>query len=364
MGSARRDSGAWLAVILLLGCADNGGLWTERYDGGQTKAEYHYYTDPESDRRIRHGSYTSYSRGGRLLTAGSYHQGQQEGAWTWYFATGQVEEEGVFAGGVKQGRRVRYYENGQIRQEGTYLNGKETGDWVTYYENGQVEEQATYRDGRRDGTVLEFYPDGRKRYEATFSGGKLEAPEIRHGEEALKHPHSLSRTAPAHFVVEFQTSAGDFSVSVDRALAPLGADRFYSLVSAGFYDQCRFFRVIPDFMAQFGYHGDPAVTAAWLEATIANDPVRQSSTRGTLSFAADGPDTRTTQVFISLMDNSNLDAQGFASFGSVTTGMDVVDSLFGGYGNGPSQKRISREGNAYLEANFPELDYIFSARVR
>ena len=136
------------------------------------------------------------------------------------------------------------------------------------YENGQVEEQATYRNGRRDGTVLEFYPDGRKRYEATFSGGKLEAPELRHGEEALKHPHSLSRTEPAHFVVEFQTSAGDFSVSVDRALAPLGADRFYSLVSAGFYDQCRFFRGIPDFMAQFGYHGDPAVTAAWLEATI------------------------------------------------------------------------------------------------
>ena len=363
MGSARHNSGAWLTAILLLGCADD-GVWTERYDGGQTKAEYHYYTDAESERRIRHGSYRSYSRGARLLAAGSYHHGQQEGAWTWYFATGQVEEEGFFAGGVKQGRRVRYYDDGQVRQEGTYADGEKAGDWVSYYDNGQVEERATYRDGRREGAIVQFYPDGRKRYEATFSGGELEAPEIWHGEEALKHPQGLSRTAPARFVVEFQTSAGDFSVSVERALAPLGADRFYSLVAAGFYDQCRFYRVIPDFMAQFGYHGDPAVTAAWLEATIADDPVRQSSTRGTLSFAADGPHTRTTQVFISLMDNSNLDAQGFASFGSVTAGMKVVDSLFGGYGNGPSQKRISREGNAYLEASFPELDYILSARVR
>ena len=132
---------------------------------------------------------------------------------------------------------------------------------------------------------------------------------------------------------------------------------------AGFYSQCRFFRVVPDFMAQFGYHGNPDVTAAWLDANIPDDRVRLGNKRGTVTFACDGPNTRTTQLFINLKDNSHLDLQGFASVGKVTRGMEVVDSIFAGYREEASQQQISRKGNAYLMAVFPEMDYIEQARL-
>ena len=179
----------------------------------------------------------------------------------------------------------------------------------------------------------------------------------------------MHERAPATFQARFETSKGDFVIEVHRDWAPLGADRFYNLVNSGFFDGVRFFRVISGFMAQFGIHGDPKVAAAWRDATIADDPVRQHNARGMLSFATAGPNTRTTQLFINYADNSRLDGMGFAPFGEVVEGMAVVDSLYGGYGEGapngrgPDQMRIHIEGEKYLARQFPKLDKIKKATV-
>lgn len=179
----------------------------------------------------------------------------------------------------------------------------------------------------------------------------------------------MNRTAPAAFKVLFETTEGDFVVEVYRGWAPLGADRFYNLVQHGYYDDVRFFRSVPGFVVQFGIHGDPVVSTVWREATIPDDSVRASNRRGTLTFATGGPDTRTTQVFINLADNARLDAQGFAPFGRVVGGMDVVDRLYSEYGDappggrGPEQGRIQSEGNAYLQSEFPLLDSVVRARI-
>ena len=175
--------------------------------------------------------------------------------------------------------------------------------------------------------------------------------------------------APASFRVRFETSKGNFVVEVDRSLAPNGVDRFYRLVSDGYYNEVRFFRVISGFMAQFGISGDPTQNVRWRAQPIQDDPVRGSNTRGTITFATAGPNTRTTQLFINLVDNVALDGQGFAPFGRVVEGMEVVDQLHAGYGegaprgNGPEQGRIVTEGNAYLTRDFPQLDYIVRATV-
>ena len=180
---------------------------------------------------------------------------------------------------------------------------------------------------------------------------------------------ALERAGPDSFVVSYATSRGAVDIMVRRAWAPRGADRVYFLVSNRFYDGVRFFRVVPGFVAQFGLHGDSAVTAAWRTRRISDDSVRATNTRGTLTFAMGGPNTRTTQLFISYRDNSRLDATGFAPLGQVISGMDVVDSLYSGYGEGaprgqgPDQGRIGREGNAYLRASFPRLDSVATARV-
>ena len=175
--------------------------------------------------------------------------------------------------------------------------------------------------------------------------------------------------APDEFRVKFETSQGEFVVAVHRDWAPHGADRFYTLVKNGYYDGCRFFRVLEEFVAQFGINGDPEVTARWREAAIPDDPVNTSNARGTITFATSGPNSRTTQVFINLVDNSRLDEMGFSPFGEVVEGMEVVDSLYSGYGEGapegigPDQGRISEEGNQYLEQNYPKLDYIVKATI-
>ena len=180
---------------------------------------------------------------------------------------------------------------------------------------------------------------------------------------------AINLRAPAVFKVVFETSAGDFVVEVERDAAPLGADRFYNLVHQGYYDGVRFFRVVPGFVVQFGLSGDPGVAGAWRGARIDDDPVQASNLRGTLTYAMAGPGTRTVQVFINLADNARLDAQGFAPFGTVTGGMDVVDRLHGGYGDGaprgqgPAQDRITQEGEAYLAENFPLLDRVIRARI-
>jgi peptidyl-prolyl cis-trans isomerase A (cyclophilin A) len=190
------------------------------------------------------------------------------------------------------------------------------------------------------------------------------------GRPSLLNPASLKANAPDVYKAKFTTTKGDFVIEVHRAWAPLGADRFYNLVKNGFFDDAAFFRVLPGFMAQFGINAKPAVNKVWDKATIKDDPVTQNNKRSYVSFATAGPNTRTTQVFINYKDNSgNLDSQGFAAFGMVTEGMDVVDKLYSGYGegapggSGPAQDRIQAEGKAYLDKSFPQLDSIKTAII-
>lgn len=186
----------------------------------------------------------------------------------------------------------------------------------------------------------------------------------------LLDPANAKETAPNVFKAKFTTTKGDFVIEVHRDWSPNGADRFYNLVKLGFFDDTRFFRAIPDFMVQFGIPGDPEVAAKWRDATIADDPVTQSNLRGFMSFAQTGrPDSRTTQVFICFENHARLDASGFAPFAKVVRGMDVVDSLYKGYGEGapagqgPDQLRVQTDGNAYLDREFPKLDRILKTRI-
>lgn len=185
-------------------------------------------------------------------------------------------------------------------------------------------------------------------------------------------PRLLDAPAPDSFAVEVSTSAGDFVVTAHRTWAPHGVDRLYYLVTHHYYDDTRFFRVIKGYVAQFGLSGDPRVAASWVARRIPDDRAQVSNTRGRVSFASSGPESRTTQLFIDLVDNPRLDTLGtvgFAPVAEVTSGMDVVDRLYQGYGEGPprgtgpDQDRISREGTAYLQRSYPKLDYILSTRV-
>ena len=169
--------------------------------------------------------------------------------------------------------------------------------------------------------------------------------------------------APAEFKVRFDTSKGPFVLEVHREWAPNGVDRFYELVKSGYYDEARFFRVVPNFVVQWGINKDPKVSRQWNQNYISDDPVKESNRRGYITYAKRGPDTRTTQLFINLADNVSLDAMGFAPFGKVTEGMDVVQNLYSGYGQTPQQDLIQLQGNDYLQSQFPQLDYIKTARV-
>lgn len=185
----------------------------------------------------------------------------------------------------------------------------------------------------------------------------------------LRKPAELKEEAPATYKVRFETTKGPVVLEVNRDSAPLGADRFYNLVKNGFYDNVAFFRAVPNFMVQFGIHGDPSVAKVWRTATFPDDQVKGSNTKGTISFATSGPNSRTTQVFINYRDNAFLDRMGFAPFGKVIEGMDVVDSLYQGYGEGaprgagPDQAKIQSQGNEYLQKDFPNLDYIKTAKI-
>jgi peptidyl-prolyl cis-trans isomerase A (cyclophilin A) len=169
--------------------------------------------------------------------------------------------------------------------------------------------------------------------------------------------------APATYRARFETSAGTLVIEVTRTWAPAGADRFYNLVRHGFFDGTRFFRVVTGFIVQFGLSGDPAISARWRVASIPDDPVLQHNTRGTLTFAMAGPNSRTTQMFINFADNTRLDAMGFAPLGRVVEGMNAVDRIYGAYGEGPDQGMIQMRGNAYLAAQFPKLDTITRATI-
>lgn len=185
----------------------------------------------------------------------------------------------------------------------------------------------------------------------------------------LYAPRRLAATAPATFRVRMQTSEGDVVIEVHRGWAPLGADRFFNLVTNGFYDDTRVHRVLDGFMAQFGMNGDPRVNVAWRNAIIVDDPVARSNTRGRVSFARAGPNSRTTEIFINLRDNPSLDDRGFAPIGEVVEGMEVVERFHAGYGDGPPRgqgpysAQVEVQGNAYLDAEFPELTRILSATV-
>jgi peptidyl-prolyl cis-trans isomerase A (cyclophilin A) len=188
-------------------------------------------------------------------------------------------------------------------------------------------------------------------------------PPATQGHPGLLDPSQAVFTAPERFTVTLDTTKGLIDIDVRRSWAPGGADRFFSLVKIGYFDGNAFFRVIPGFMAQVGIHGDPAVNRAWRMQRIEDDPVTQSNTRGMVSFATSGRNSRVNQFFINFGDNARLDPMGFSPIGRVRS-MDVVDQLYSGYGEGapagrgPQQARMQSEGNAYLKAEFPELDYI------
>lgn len=204
-----------------------------------------------------------------------------------------------------------------------------------------------------------------------------EAPEVQGGEAVppeanpLMNPSApeMNMMAPADFRVRLVTSKGDVVLEIHRDWAPNGVDRFFNLVRNGFFDGARFFRVLEGFVAQFGINGDPAIQSHWRTARIPDDPVVESNTRGRLTYAMGGPNTRSTQLFINYGDNSRLDSQLFAPIGEVVEGMDVVESLYSGYGEGPpggagpDQSRIQMQGNEYLNEEFPRLDYIERAEI-
>lgn len=182
----------------------------------------------------------------------------------------------------------------------------------------------------------------------------------------LADPAALNEKAPEAFKAKFETTKGSFVVEVKREWSPSGVDRFYNLVKNGYYDGVKFFRVVPNFVVQFGIHGDPALAMKWLKSNITDDPVKESNKRGTLTYAKSGaPNSRSVQLFINLKDNEGLDGQGFSPFGKVVEGMDVVDQLYSGYAEGLTslQGRIAQEGNGFLEVNYPKLDGIKKAVI-
>jgi len=180
----------------------------------------------------------------------------------------------------------------------------------------------------------------------------------------LPTPAALTEQAPAEYKVNFDTSAGTFVVQVHKEWAPLAADRFYNLVKNGFYDDARFFRVMPNFMVQFGMNANPAVTRAWSSVPMKDEPTKQSNKKGYITFArTSAPNSRGTQVFINYKDNAFLDNQGFAPFGEVVQGMEIAEKITAQYGEKPNQGEITASGNAYLTKEFPKLDYIKTATI-
>jgi peptidyl-prolyl cis-trans isomerase A (cyclophilin A) len=203
---------------------------------------------------------------------------------------------------------------------------------------------------------------------ATMNESQSEA-NVSQPNPALRQPSLANEEAPESYRAKFRTTKGEFIVEVNKAWAPLGADRFYNLVKIGFFKDAAFFRVLDGFVVQFGINADPEVNRLWRQARVSDDPVKRPNRAGTITFATSGPDSRTTQLFINLNDNTSLDRMGFAPFGRVIVGTEVVESLYGGYGEGaprgrgPDQGLIQTQGNSYLKEKFPKLDYIITATI-
>lgn len=184
------------------------------------------------------------------------------------------------------------------------------------------------------------------------------------GNPALLDPSLAREKSPEKFKVKVTTTKGDFVIEITRSWSPNGADRFYNLAKIGFFNDVAIFRVVRGFVAQFGLNGDPQVSAKWRSANIPDDPVQESNGRGFVTFAKSGlPNSRSTQLFINLVDNPNLDGMGFSPIGRVVQGMEIVDSIYSGYGESPNQGSIQMQGNRYLRQSFPNLDYIKSAAM-
>jgi cyclophilin family peptidyl-prolyl cis-trans isomerase len=188
-------------------------------------------------------------------------------------------------------------------------------------------------------------------------------PEVRMPGELAPDPGKLDVPVPDRFRVKFETTKGDFVVEVTKDVAPIGASHFYRAVDAHFYDGCRFFRVVPGFVVQWGINGDPKVQKQWRDHPIQDEPVKMSNRKGAITYAKGGKDSRTTQVFINLRNNSQLDNDGFSAFGKVISGMDVVENINSEYGERPDQKYIQSDGNEYLKSKYPRLDYIKQATI-
>jgi peptidyl-prolyl cis-trans isomerase A (cyclophilin A) len=199
----------------------------------------------------------------------------------------------------------------------------------------------------------------------TFSNAPATNAQAPAFDQALLTPTALNEHAPAAFDVKFVTTKGEFTVHISREWAPHGADRFYNLVKHHYFDGCPFFRVIAGFMAQFGLTPYPEVNKAWMNANIQDDPVKASNTRGKITFAqTSAPNSRSTQLFINFANqNAQLDKQGFAPIGEVTSGMDVVDKLNSEYGDHADQEKITMQGGPYLKQAMPHLDYMNTVRL-
>ena len=201
---------------------------------------------------------------------------------------------------------------------------------------------------------------------AAVAGALVAGAAVLGAPEKLIDPAKLTAKAPAAFKARFDTTKGVIVIEVHREWSQNGADRFYNLVKHGYFDGVKFFRAVPSFVVQWGIHGDPAIANKWLQATIPDDAVKESNKRGFITYAkSSAPNSRSVQLFINLVDNSRLDSMGFAPFGKVTEGMEVVDTLYNGYGEGLTklQGRIAEEGNAFLEKNYPQLDAIKKATI-
>ncbi len=205
-----------------------------------------------------------------------------------------------------------------------------------------------------------------------LAGGVLAAQSPTSSPSVLRDPGVpfWSERAPEVFRARFETTRGSFVIEAQRAWAPRGVDRFYNLVRSGFFDDSRFYRVVPNWIAQFGIPGDPGVAAIWRSRTFPDDSVKQSNLRSFVAYAMTGPNQRTTQLFISRRDNANQDPQGFAPIGRVVEGMDVVDQIYDGYGEtsgggmrAGKQAPLFEGGNRYLDENYPKLDHLIKASI-
>jgi peptidyl-prolyl cis-trans isomerase A (cyclophilin A) len=231
------------------------------------------------------------------------------------------------------------------------------------YKHGRARWAGTTRTPRRSGVLVAVAV-------LTACGGEVvEEPTDPRLQNPLLRASQFNETAPRTFRVLFETTNGDFVIEVHRDWAPIGADRFYNLVKREWYDGVRFHRVLTDFMVQWGIHDEPYVNAIWQDKLLADDPATQSNTRGRVSFAKGGANSRTVQVFINYQDNPSLDERGFSPIGEVVEGMDVVDGLYAEYGEGPPrgegiyQAMAMARGAEYYDEEFPELDRIVRATV-